>query len=195
MLFPICVFLLLTGWGKAVVFNDTAGLLVDWEKIETKNDVTVSGGLEDSLIGSTAGIGDTDYDPFRLDPPSPVNPDSPVQTLTTNPVPKTTAASVAAAAPPTTASFVTPSHPLKTNSVQTQNVGATTNSRRSDIVAEAGKGLFANALGPTTDHMAKIEGNAVFGSAQPPNRNTPSCLLYTSPSPRDRQKSRMPSSA
>ena len=25
--------------------------------------------------------------------------------------------------------------------------------------------------------------------------NTPSCLLYTSPSPRDRQKSRMPSSA
>ena len=29
----------------------------------------------------------------------------------------------------------------------------------------------------------------------PPNELTPSCLLYTSPSPRDRQKSRMPSSA
>ena len=28
-----------------------------------------------------------------------------------------------------------------------------------------------------------------------PNSNTKSCLLYTSPSPRDRQKSRMPSSA
>src|SRR5674476_406101 len=29
----------------------------------------------------------------------------------------------------------------------------------------------------------------------PPFRRTNSCLLYTSPSPRDRQKSRMPSSA
>ena len=27
------------------------------------------------------------------------------------------------------------------------------------------------------------------------DRNLPTCLLYTSPSPRDRQKSRMPSSA
>ena len=34
---------------------------------------------------------------------------------------------------------------------------------------------------------------AAMGLALPPKRIT--CLLYTSPSPRDRQKSRMPSSA
>ena len=35
------------------------------------------------------------------------------------------------------------------------------------------------------------------GPAQPPQKDDPkhTCLLYTSPSPRDRQKSRMPSSA
>src|SRR5665213_3919377 len=31
--------------------------------------------------------------------------------------------------------------------------------------------------------------------AEPPYAGAPGCLLYTSPSPRDRQKSRMPSSA
>ena len=55
MLFSTYVLLLLAGWGQAVVFNDTAGLLVDWGQIETDKDVTVSEGLEDSLIGSTAG--------------------------------------------------------------------------------------------------------------------------------------------
>ena len=80
MLFPICVFLLLTGWVQAVIFNDTAGLLADWDNIETETDVTISGGLEDSLIGSTVEI--SDYDPFRLEQPSPVNPWSPVTTTT-----------------------------------------------------------------------------------------------------------------
>ena len=203
--------------------------------------MTISGGLEDSLIGSTVGISDTDYDPFRLEQPSPVNPNSPVQTRTSTPVPHTTAASVAAAAPPTTALFVTPSHPLKTNSAHIQNVGAAIDPRRPNLVATAGEGLIADTMGPTSDHMAQIEGNAVFGPAQPQNRHSPSgrgddgrgedrvvvvtgdrgfesvggemhrgghneeketsqrqhfpCLLYTSPSPRDRQKSRMPSSA
>ena len=41
--------------------------------------------------------------------------------------------------------------------------------------------------------MAKNQGLDLIEIA--PNANPPVCLLYTSPSPRDRQKSRMPSSA
>ena len=170
MLFPICVFLLLTGWVQAVIFNDTAGLLADWDNIETEKDVTISGGLEDSLIGSTVGI--SDYDPFRLEQSSPVNPNSPVQTRTSTTVPHTTAASVAAAAPPTTTFFVSPSHPLKTNSDHIQNVGAAIDPRRPNLVATAGKGIIVDTMGSTSDHMAQIEGNAVFGQAQPQNRRS-----------------------
>ena len=39
--------------------------------------------------------------------------------------------------------------------------------------------------------VIKADKNELFR----PKPNTPNCLLYTSPSPRDRQKSRMPSSA
>ena len=38
-------------------------------------------------------------------------------------------------------------------------------------------------------------GKAQADTAHTPNQTHPTCLLYTSPSPRDRQKSRMPSSA
>ena len=41
----------------------------------------------------------------------------------------------------------------------------------------------------------KIEGQALIRAAAPKRISLDSCLLYTSPSPRDRQKSRMPSSA
>ena len=37
--------------------------------------------------------------------------------------------------------------------------------------------------------------NAMYVTAQKMNKQDLTCLLYTSPSPRDRQKSRMPSSA
>ena len=49
---------------------------------------------------------------------------------------------------------------------------------------------IAEALGDTTR-------NAVIGKAHRLNleARAPSCLLYTSPSPRDRTRSRMPSSA
>ena len=40
----------LMGWGKAVLFNDTAGILVDWGPLDTKEDLAISGGLEDSTI-------------------------------------------------------------------------------------------------------------------------------------------------
>ena len=44
--------------------------------------------------------------------------------------------------------------------------------------------------------MEDLNGNTVDGRALTVNQARPrDCLLYTSPSPRDRQKSRMPSSA
>ena len=52
-----------------------------------------------------------------------------------------------------------------------------------------------------TDLVYEINPNAVMtyvsgeGTSTKENSNIPCCLLYTSPSPRDRQKSRMPSSA
>jgi uncharacterized protein YbbC (DUF1343 family) len=57
-------------------------------------------------------------------------------------------------------------------------------------------GLF----GQTQDNMIEWEGNSESAFGVPVyslygRHRTPACLLYTSPSPRDRQKSRMPSSA
>ena len=48
---------------------------------------------------------------------------------------------------------------------------------------------------PTTDLEEKARKIACFATAGEPLFDFSSCLLYTSPSPRDRQKSRMPSSA
>ena len=46
------------------------------------------------------------------------------------------------------------------------------------------------------DFTLQLPGGTFFPTISPPPTETPtSCLLYTSPSPRDRQKSRMPSSA
>ena len=43
-------------------------------------------------------------------------------------------------------------------------------------------------------HLRILENHGLVKSRDEPSRRGP-CLLYTSPSPRDRQKSRMPSSA
>ena len=51
----------------------------------------------------------------------------------------------------------------------------------------------ANAVGGALTRVH--EGRVDFNAADYPNTNPSTCLLYTSPSPRDRQKSRMPSSA
>ena len=45
------------------------------------------------------------------------------------------------------------------------------------------------------DQLAATFGGAELPQGVPPKKNVMVCLLYTSPSPRDRQKSRMPSSA
>ena len=54
-----------------------------------------------------------------------------------------------------------------------------------------GAGLAAIALAGAGVGIGIIFGNYLSGAM----RNPSACLLYTSPSPRDRQKSRMPSSA
>ena len=66
-----------------------------------------------------------------------------------------------------------------------------------------GKEILRFALDPADDDMIKIRQlylKAIVGIPGKffvvmPSRKTLHCLLYTSPSPRDRQKSRMPSSA
>ena len=54
-------------------------------------------------------------------------------------------------------------------------------------------------LGPSTLYQNRLKGLPVYQNptilAVPGFINNKACLLYTSPSPRDRQKSRMPSSA
>ena len=63
---------------------------------------------------------------------------------------------------------------------------------------EAGNDIVVgvSAMGNSTDHLNKL---AESISNNPNSRELDmllsTCLLYTSPSPRDRQKSRMPSSA
>ena len=55
--------------------------------------------------------------------------------------------------------------------------------------------VVVSAMGDTTDNLID---QAMSVNAHPPAREMDmlmTCLLYTSPSPRDRQKSRMPSSA
>ena len=59
-------------------------------------------------------------------------------------------------------------------------------------------GEVKNNNGFSTLEVAKHDAHIVtpvFGSTRPAVKFTYPCLLYTSPSPRDRQKSRMPSSA
>ena len=52
-------------------------------------------------------------------------------------------------------------------------------------------------VGPYTSYLAEVnkEGYRISYKANDPKTMYITCLLYTSPSPRDRQKSRMPSSA
>ena len=52
--------------------------------------------------------------------------------------------------------------------------------------------LLAGFEYPTSGNLL-LDGSDI--TALPPDKRPTNCLLYTSPSPRDRQKSRMPSSA
>ena len=63
-----------------------------------------------------------------------------------------------------------------------------------DDQLEQATASVADAPKPTTPQEAKSKGK-VSGLIARMRGKSDSCLLYTSPSPRDRQKSRMPSSA
>ena len=76
-----------------------------------------------------------------------------------------------------------------TTSNQTANL--TTN----DIIAVDTTSVDGWALDKSLLHCESIVSNGIFFYNQYFPFKTGTCLLYTSPSPRDRQKSRMPSSA
>ena len=61
-----------------------------------------------------------------------------------------------------------------------------------DMQQLTGSGRFSNDTGARFQ-VLRLFLHDGFNSGSPPGTYT--CLLYTSPSPRDRQKSRMPSSA
>ena len=74
----------------------------------------------------------------------------------------------------------------------------------SKIVKVIGREIIDSRGNPTVEAEVHLEGGFVGMAAAPSGASTGSrealelrdgCLLYTSPSPRDRQKSRMPSSA
>ena len=63
-------------------------------------------------------------------------------------------------------------------------------------------GILLTMYDPSLELTAEVDeevreffGEIVFDTVIPRDVNVTDCLLYTSPSPRDRQKSRMPSSA
>ena len=64
-----------------------------------------------------------------------------------------------------------------------------------------GARILANTLADAVDNIQRctscrmLTSNEVCNLCEDNSRDDLSCLLYTSPSPRDRQKSRMPSSA
>src|SRR5678809_1393583 len=60
----------------------------------------------------------------------------------------------------------------------------------------AHENTFGSGLNTSTDHHTVFPGSTQnLNLRRLPSHHSICCLLYTSPSPRDRQKSRMPSSA
>ena len=65
-----------------------------------------------------------------------------------------------------------------------------------NMKAQENFSVYANAQTEPTDKIKFNKTNIVITfSKELGSKNKITCLLYTSPSPRDRQKSRMPSSA
>ena len=71
--------------------------------------------------------------------------------------------------------------------------------RDGDTSVPLGREVFQQEILEQTGFQTDVINASIGGSASNNNVVTPfttgTCLLYTSPSPRDRQKSRMPSSA
>ena len=77
------------------------------------------------------------------------------------------------------------------NTITTTQVGVTNNSSTTQINVFGSNTNVLSQFGGQNSNTASATQVTLTGT----NRNTMFCLLYTSPSPRDRQKSRMPSSA
>ena len=89
----------------------------------------------------------------------------------------------------------------KMNSLIPMVVEQTSKGERAyDIYSRLLKERIVFLVGPVNDGVASlVTAQLLFLESENPNKEINfyinSCLLYTSPSPRDRQKSRMPSSA
>ena len=80
---------------------------------------------------------------------------------------------------------------LKKNNPQTYDQLLTTVKLRTDHIKKLEKFDTTQSLTPLADYL-KVHKKAILKEAV---RNRSTCLLYTSPSPRDKRQSRMPSSA
>src|SRR5678810_1499978 len=92
--------------------------------------------------------------------------------------------------------FVTPVRPSEESGVRTPS-GDTANPPIEPLPALATNAKRSSLLS-TSQHGAAccVDSDPVTSDSTPPaSLYDDTCLLYTSPSPRDRQKSRMPSSA
>ena len=65
-----------------------------------------------------------------------------------------------------------------------------------EVIDAGGKHIYPGFIAPnSTLGLTEIESVRATNDFRETGTTLPNCLLYTSPSPRDRQKSRMPSSA
>ena len=70
-MFCSLLFMFLLGvMGDAVLFNDTAGVFEDWGTGTVRENLAISGGLEDSPPFVPEKTSASDYDPFGVDYPS-----------------------------------------------------------------------------------------------------------------------------
>ena len=65
----------------------------------------------------------------------------------------------------------------------------------SDYAKSGGTKVNYQAVGSGSGRKAFIDETVNFGASDDPMKDSDICLLYTSPSPRDKRQSRMPSSA
>ena len=175
--------------GDAVLFNDTAGVFEDWETGTVRENLAISGGLEDSPPFIPEKTSASDYDPFGVDYPSSTPNKFSSRAFPTTTAPRdTTVPTTTTVAPPSSTSAA-PRSSHHAHPVLHPGRALPVDPRRQDRTPVR--------VGSTRGHPATVSGDVLFPENQPDRGGLKieGCLLYTSPSPRDRTRSRMPSSA
>ena len=147
--------LVLVGWGGAVSFNDTAGILVDWGPTGTEKDLTVSGGLGDSTTtGATSHS--TPFDSFDSEY---LVPEQSVINPSTTPPPRNQIVSTTSVSKPSTVPTVST---RSTRKPLNKNARPTSDPRRPHHLDQESQGVAAEELGSASDHLAQVSGSSVF---------------------------------